>query len=97
MEQELQSCPGSLIDPRVVIKLPIDKKVDFLNKRDRLGMSSSQFLMYLLEEYEGNNLAVIKNFRYNLSKRIKKGINRQYINELTKLRDQLNITLNRLQ
>lgn len=83
-------------DERIIIRLPIIRKIEFNKKRDDLGMNSSQFIIHLLDQFEGNNLSVIKNFRYNLNKRIKKGIDRNYLYELTKLRDQLNILIERI-
>lgn len=83
-------------DKRIVVKLPIEKKIMFNTRKDELGMSASQFLIYLLNEYDGNNLSVIKNFRRNLNRRIKKGIDRNYMYELKELRNQLNIIIDRL-
>jgi len=83
-------------DERIVIKLPIIKKIQFIKRRNELDLSSSQFIVHLLNEYDGDNLSVIKNFRYNLCKRVKKGIDRNYLYELTKLRDQLNIIIERI-
>ena len=85
-----------LKDDRLVVRLPICKKIQFNNRKDELGMSPSQFIIHLLNEYDGNDLAVIKNFRYNLNKRVKKGIDRKYLYELTRLRNQLNIIIDRI-
>lgn len=80
-------------DKRIVVKLPIDKKIQFYQRAEELGMSPSQFVIHLLEEYDGDHLSVISNFRYNLIKRIKKGINRQYLFELKALRDHINVII----
>lgn len=85
-----------LKDDRLVVRLPIHRKIQFNNRRDELGMSPSQFIIHLLSEYDGDDLAVIRNFRYNLNKRVKKGINRNYLYELTRLRNQLNIIIDRI-
>lgn len=82
-------------DKRIVIKLPIHKKLQFIQRRDELQMSSSQFIIYLMNEYDGDHLSVIQNFRYNLIRRIKKGIDRNYLYELTKLRDHLNTIIDK--
>ena len=80
-------------DKRIVIKLPIDKKVQFYKRAEELNMSPSQFIIHLLNEYDGDHLSVISNFRYNLNKRIRKGINDKYLYELTRLRDNLNVII----
>lgn len=82
-------------DKRIVIKLPIQKKIQFIKERDSRQMSSSEFVIYLLKEYQGDHLSVIKNFRYNLNKRIKKGIDKHYLFELRRLRDQLNLIIDK--
>lgn len=78
---------------RIALNLPIEKKIQFYKRIKELDMSPSQFVVYLLNEYDGNHLSVISKFRYNLIKRIKKGINKQYLFELKTLRDQLNIII----
>ena len=82
------------MDNRVVVRLPICRRIDYLNGMEKEQMNQSEFLIHLLENYYGDNLSVLRNFRYNLRKRVKKGINQLYINELIKLRDYINTILN---
>lgn len=89
-EQQLHQVTSN---KKILVKLPIEKKIQFHSKCKELGMSPSQFVVYLLNEYEGDHLSVIQNFRYNLIKRIRKGINKNYLYELTRLRDHLNIII----
>lgn len=62
----------------------------------KLDANNSSTLAYLLEAYEGNNLKYIKNFRYNLVKRVRLGINKMYLDELIKLRDYLDSLINKI-
>ena len=78
---------------KILVTLPIEKKIQFYNRCEELGMSPSQFVVHLLNQYDGDHLSIIQNFRYNLNRRIKKGINRQYLYELRRLRDDINILI----
>jgi hypothetical protein len=92
MPKDYQSTP-QLYKGDIKLKLPIEQVLKFQKRCNELGMTSSQYVIFLMEGYNINNII---NFRYNLNKRIKKGINRIYINQLIKLRAQLETILNKL-
>lgn len=93
MQQDYHSpLPSSKLN----IQLTLLQKIKLENNAKELGMNNSQYISYLLENYEGDNINIIKRFRYNLIRRVKKGINIMYINELKKLNTYLNILLERL-
>jgi len=83
-------------DGRVVVRLPIGYKAKYIDGMNRTGLNQSEFLMYLLENYEGDKLEVLQNYRYKIASRIKKGINILYINELKKIKDMIDPVLSRL-
>lgn len=83
-------------DGRVVVRLPIGYKLKYIDGMKDKKLNQSEYLMYLLDNYEGDNLEVLKQFRHNLAKRIKKGINFLYINELKKIKDLIDPVLERL-
>lgn len=87
MEQELEYNQILCKDNRIVIKIPIEQKIKFIKGMKKFNMTQSQFLIYLLEEYEGANLKVLKNFRIRLKERIKKGINYLYLRELVSIKN----------
>lgn len=80
----------------ISIRLSPNSKMKLEKRLKELNMNPSQYFLYLIEEYEGDNLTSLQNFRYNLKRRVKKGINFMYIQELIKLRDYINILLDRL-
>lgn len=80
----------------IEIKLSPHQKLELYKRLEELDMSPSEYFIYLSEEYEGNHLASLKHFRYNLKRRVKKGINLIYIEELIKLRDYLNLLIKKL-
>lgn len=83
-------------DGRVVIRLPVGHKIKYIEGMNRTGLNQSEFLIYLLENYEGDRLAVLQNYRSKINSRIKKGINILYINELRKIKDLIDPILQRL-
>jgi predicted DNA-binding protein len=95
MQQDYQSILP-LCKEDIKIKLPIEQSIKLYSQASKLGMTKSQYIIYLMEEYDGDSINTIINFRYNLNRRIKKGINRIYINQLIKLQTQLNILLEKL-
>jgi hypothetical protein len=95
MSIESQLTP-QLFKNTVQIKLSSEATVNLNKKLKELDMNPSQYFMYLIEEHEGDHLTSLHNFRYNLKRRVKKGINFMYLQELIKLRDYLNILINRL-
>ncbi len=95
MSKDYQSTPLFYKKP-ITINLPTNQVINFESRCKKLGMTHSQFVIYLMEEYDGDNLTCIINFRYNLERRLKKGINKLYINQLQKLQKQLNLILEKL-
>lgn len=95
MSIESQSIPPSF-KTTVQIKLSGEAKIKLDKRLQELNMSPSQYFLYLVEEYEGDHLTSLHNFRYNLKRRVKKGINFMYIQELIKLRDYLNLLIEKL-
>jgi hypothetical protein len=95
MQKDYQLTP-LLSKSNIKITLPIDQIIKAEEKCKELGMSFNEYIIYLIEEIDGDDIKSIINFRYNLRKRIKKGINRLYINQLIKLQTQLNLLLEKL-
>lgn len=83
-------------DGRLRITLATGYKIKYIEGMNRTGLNQSEFLAYLLDNYEGDKLEVLQNYRYNLARRIKKGINIFYVNELKKLKDLIDPILSRL-
>jgi hypothetical protein len=95
MPNDYQLTP-QLSKEEIKIKLPLEKLLKIQTRCNELGMNTNEYIIYLIEEVDGDNIKSIINFRYNLNKRIKKGINKLYINELIKLQKQLNLLLDKL-
>jgi hypothetical protein len=95
MPKDYQATP-QLYKGDIKLKLPIEQVLKFQKRCDELGMTSSQYVIFLMEGYDGNNINNIINFRESLNKRIKKGINRLYINQLIRLQTQIDTILNKL-
>lgn len=95
MQPDYQSIPPSF-KKSTKLNLPIIQQIKLEKRCKELGMSTSEYFIYLMEEYDGDHINTIINFRYNLSKRVKKGINQLYIKQLIKLQKQLDLILNRL-
>jgi hypothetical protein len=95
MHKDYQLIPP-LSKQTIKITLPLEKQIKLEIRCKELGMSRSEYIIYLMDEVDGDDIKTIINFRYNLRNRIKKGINRLYINQLIKLQKQLNLLLDKL-
>lgn len=80
----------------IKVNLTLDQIVKAQERCNELGLTFNQYIIFLIEEIDGDDIKSIINFRYNLRRRIKKGINRIYINQLIKLQTQLNLLLEKL-
>lgn len=91
---------GSFVeDPtnnRLTVKLPIGAKVRFIEAMSETGLSADALVIFLLDSYYGDKLETLKLFRYNLAKRVKKGLDYRYIEELQKLRELIDLSLKNL-
>lgn len=83
-------------DGRVTLRLATGYKVKYIEGMNRTGLNQSEFLAYLLDNYEGDKLEVLQNYRHNIASRIQKGINIFYVNELRKIKDLIDPILSRL-
>jgi hypothetical protein len=81
---------------KVVLSLSPLQKVSFDKICEELDMNGSQLFEYLIQRHYTFDLSTIRMFRYNLVKRVKKGINNQYIKEFIKLNNYLNTFLENL-
>ena len=81
---------------KLSIKLPIGAKLRFIEAMDKEGLGASALVIFLLDSYYGDKLETLKLFRYNLAKRVKKGLDYRYIEELQKLRELIDLSLKNL-
>lgn len=68
-------------------------KVKFIKGMNRLGLTATEFVLYLLDHYEGDSIKVLQNYRYVISRRIKKGIDYRVVDELKKIKELVDTTL----
>ena len=78
---------------RLTIRFSIHSKVKFIQGMNELGMTANQFIMFLIDSYYGDSLKVLRNHRYAIKKRLKKGVDRNYLKELQKTQKMLNTIL----
>lgn len=81
---------------KISVKFPRDAKAKFLAGMNQYGLSASEFVLYLLDSYYGDNIETLRNYRHSLAGRLKKGIDRRYVRELQLIQELVNNALKNL-
>jgi hypothetical protein len=72
---------------KLIINVPIGAKLRVLKLMEKENLrTANEVFLYLLEAYEGNSLDILRRYRNSIQSRIKKGVNRRYIEELSLLK-----------
>ena len=94
MDKDLRRTFNMFKDPnenRLQVKLPIQKKIQFINMGKTQGLKHSELIVMLINNSLYAEIENIKFFRKQLKDRISKGVGLEYIKELKKLEDDLSI------
>ena len=78
---------------KITIKFSRNSKARFLQGMNRHGLTATQFLLYLLDSYYGDNIETLRNYRHSIAKRVKRGVDHTYIDELKLIQKLVNTTL----
>ena len=81
---------------KISVVFSIGNKIRFLKAMEEYNYTATELVLHLLNNYYGDNLETLKRFRYNLENRAKKGINYQYVAELKKLKQVIDLQLKNL-
>ena len=76
---------------RLQVKLPIQKKIEFINLAKKHNLKHSELIVMLINNSLFGEIENIKFFRNQIKNRISKGVGLEYIQELKKLQDELSI------
>jgi len=80
----------------LILELPPLIKLKIEQRSTELNLTPANYIIFLIENYDGNTLEVLTSFRYNLIQKVKKGINIIHIRELIKLKEYLEVILAKL-
>lgn len=78
-------------EDRLQARLPLERKIDFINLAEELGMKHSELIVYLINNSLLLEVDNLKFFRKTLRKRVRAGINTEFLQELLKLKNDINI------
>lgn len=85
------------LNNKLIVRLGSGTKLKFIDLMDELDMPPNVLIGHLVDLYLGSTFDLIRVFRYTLAKRLKKGISYKHVEELTKLRDLINLTLKNIE
>lgn len=77
-------------DNRLQVRVNLDKKIEFLKLANTLKLTEPELFVLLIDNSLLLEVDNIKFFRKTLRQRVRKGIGRTFLNELLKLKDDLN-------
>lgn len=81
---------------KITVVLPRDAKVKFLEGMNKHGFNATQFVLFLLDSYYGDDIDTLRNYRHSLAGRLKRGVDRRYIEELKQIQNLVNNALKNL-
>lgn len=76
---------------RLQVKIPLKKKIEFINMAKNQGLKDSELIVMLINNSLFGEIENIKFFRKQIKDRISKGVGLEYIQELKKLQNDLEI------
>ena len=82
---------------KLVVRLGTGTKMKFLALMTELNLSPSLLINHLVDLRKGSTLHLMRTFRFILAKRLKKGISYVHIQEMKKLRDLINLSLENIE
>lgn len=77
-------------DNRLQVRVDLNKKIEFLKLANTLKLTEPELFVFLIDNSLLLEVDNIKFFRKTLRQRVRKGIGRTFLNELLKLKDDLN-------
>ena len=78
-------------DNRLQIRVDLNKKIEFIKLTNTFKLTEPELFVFLIDNSLLLEVDNIKFFRRTLRQRVRKGIGRTFLNELIKLRDDLDI------
>ena len=76
---------------RLQVKIPLGSKIEFLRLCKELDLKESELIVLLINNGLLLEVETLTFFRKSLKQRIKKGVGRQFIQELLKLKNDIDI------
>lgn len=81
---------------KISVVFPREAKTKFLEGMNRHGLNATEFVLYLLDSYYGDNIDTLRNYRHSLARRLKRGVDYRYIKELKLIQELVNNALKNL-